>query len=463
MLGSFRDPSGFVFRDDQGDLYRQVNRSYEAEYKCLHESGLYDDLVNDGLLVRHEEVSLGKKQTDEAFAVIRPDAIPFVSYPYEWCFSQLKDAALLTLEIEGRALTRAMSLKDASAYNIMFKGTQPIFIDTLSFERYAEGKPWIAYRQFCRHFLAPLSLMALVDLRLGGLLREHLDGIPLDLASRMLPKRSWLRPGVAIHLHIHGKAETRQAAKGPDRRSGTDASRAETKTATVSAAGLRGILDSLRSVIRKLSIAPKRTGWSEYYTDNTYSEAASTHKAETVRRYLDQVRPTTVWDLGANTGRYSEIALEHTGYVVAMEQDPWCVEAACRKWKDERRAILPMAIDLANPSPALGWAHGERQSLVERGPADAVLALALIHHLCISNNVPLLDAAAFFASISRHLIIEFVPKEDDMVQFLLQSREDVFANYTKEGFESAFTQHFDILDRAPAPDSKRALYLMKVK
>ena len=463
MLGSFRDPSGFVFRDDQGDLYRQVNRVYEADYRCLYESGLYEDLVSDGLLVRHEETGLDKKRTDEAFAVIRPEPIPFVSYPYEWCFSQLKDAALLTLEIQSRALDRGMSLKDASVYNVMFRGTQPIFIDTLSFESYREGKPWVAYRQFCRHFLAPLSLMALVDLRLGSLLREHLDGIPLDLASRMLPRRSWLRPGIALHLHMHAKAESRRAAKGRNHRSGMDASRTETKEATVSAAGLRGILDSLRSAIRKLSIAPKRTEWSEYYRDNTYSEAASTHKAETVRRYLDRVRPATVWDLGANTGRYSEIALEHAGCVVAIEQDPWCVEAACRKWKDEGRAILPMRIDLANPSPALGWAHGERQSLVERGPADAVLALALIHHLCISNNVPLSDAAAFFASISRHLVIEFVPKEDDMVQFLLQSREDIFANYTKEGFESAFTQHFEILDRAPAPDSKRALYLMKAK
>ena len=162
MLGSFRDPSGFVFRDDQGDLYRQVNRVYEADYRCLYESGLYEDLVSDGLLVRHEETGLDKKRTDEAFAVIRPEPIPFVSYPYEWCFSQLKDAALLTLEIQSRALDRGMSLKDASVYNVMFRGTQPIFIDTLSFESYREGKPWVAYRQFCRHFLAPLSLMALV-------------------------------------------------------------------------------------------------------------------------------------------------------------------------------------------------------------------------------------------------------------------------------------------------------------
>ena len=163
-------------------------------------------------------------------------------------------------------------------------------------------------------------------------------------------------------------------------------------------------------------------------------------------------------------GRVSElIALEYADCVVAMEQDPWCVEAAFRKWKDEGRAILPITIDLANPSPALGWAHGERQSLVERGPADAVLALALIHHLCITNNVPLPGAASYLAAMARHLIIEFVPKEDDMVQFLLQSREDIFADYTKEGFEVVFTKHFEILDCSPAPDSKRELYLMKAK
>ena len=456
MLGSFRDPSGFVFLDEEGVLHRQVNKSYESQFVSLHESGLYEALTADGSLVRHVDVGLEKKRTGDALTVIRPEPIALVSYPYEWCFSQLKDAALLTLEIQSCALDHGMSLKDASAYNVMFSGTKPTFVDTLSFESYSEGKPWVAYRQFCRHFLAPLSLMALVDIRLSGMLREHLDGIPLDLASSMLPRRSWLRAGLAIHLHTHAKAEQRHDAKGLH----ASTSSREVK---VSASGLRGILDSLASTVRSLHVRPKRSEWSDYYKDNTYSDDSATHKAEVVGEFIRSVQPESLWDLGANTGRFSEIALEHAKTVVAMEQDPWCVEAAYRKWKEEERAILPMKIDLANPSPALGWAHGERQSLVERGPADAVLALALIHHLCISNNVPLPDAASFFASIARHLIIEFVPKEDEMVQFLLRSREDIFMSYTKEGFEAAFTTHFEIVENVTAPDSERVLYLMKAK
>jgi len=298
--------------------------------------------------------------------------------------------------------------------------------------------------------------MALVDIRLSEMLREHLDGIPLDLASSMLPRRSWLRAGLAIHLHTHAKAEQRHDAKGFH----ASASSREVK---VSALGLRGILDSLASTVRSLHVRPKRSEWSDYYKDNTYSDDSAMHKAEVVGEFIRSVQPKSLWDLGANTGRFSEIALEHAKTVVAMEQDPWCVEAAYRKWKEEERAILPMKIDLANPSPALGWAHRERQSVVERGPADAVLALALIHHLCISSNVPLPDAASFFASIARHLIIEFVPKEDEMVQFLLRSREDIFMSYTKEGFEAAFTTYFEIVENVTAPDSERVLYLMKAK
>lgn len=457
MLGSFRDPSGFVFTDEAGVLHRQINRVYEADLKRLHESGLYENLTGDSHLIRHEEVDLGKKQTDDAVAIIRPETLPFVSYPYEWCFSQLQDAALLTLEIQTRALDHGMSLKDASAFNVMFRGTRPVFIDTLSFESYPKGRPWIAYRQFCRHFLAPLSLMAYRDVRLIDLLRRNLDGVPLDLASRLLPRRTWLRPGLAIHLHLHAKAEQRSLAKGRES-SGPDA-----REAAVSQHGLRGILASLTTVIRKLTLRPERSTWSDYYADNTYSDESARRKADSVRDYLKDIAPASVWDLGANTGRYSEVALEYADCVVAMEQDPWCVEAAYRKWTKEDRGVLPLVMDLANPSPALGWAHTERQSLIERGPADAVLALALIHHLCIANNVPLRAAADFFASIARHLIIEFVPKEDEMVQFLLASREDIFPDYTEAGFEAAFGSVFDIVDRSAGEDSKRTMYLMKRK
>jgi hypothetical protein len=203
---SFRDPSGFVFLRD-GVIYRQVNRVYQNNYDHFIRSGLWDKLVEDGLLIAHSEVELEQSATGTAYKVIEPALIPFISYPYEWCFSQLKDAGLLTLEIQLKALEFGMSLKDCSAYNIQFNQGKPIFIDTLSFEMYREGQPWVAYRQFCQHFLAPLVLMSQTDIRLQQLLRIYIDGVPLDLASSLLPARSWLNFAWLSHIHMHAKSQ----------------------------------------------------------------------------------------------------------------------------------------------------------------------------------------------------------------------------------------------------------------
>ncbi len=337
---------------------------------------------------------------------------------------------------------------------MQFRGTTPVFIDTLSFETHEQGRPWIAYAQFCRHFLAPLALMSHVDPGLQSLLRAHLDGIPLDMASAMLPWSSKLRLGLLIHLHLHGRAEKRAVLRGPDG-AGPPPER------KLSARGLRGILSSLRSTAMKLSRPRGGSTWRDYYATNTYSEADADTKRDFVDACLRKIAPGTVWDLGANLGVYSEIARRHAPTVVAMEQDPGCVDAAYRKWAEEDAGILPLVVDLANPSPALGWAHRERDSLTGRGPADAVLALALIHHLRIGNNVPLRDLAAFFASICRHLVIEFVPKDDERVRYLLRAREDVFPDYTRESFEAAFCTRFRIHDSRECTSSGRTLYLME--
>lgn len=199
MPGSFRDPSGFIFFEN-GSLYRQVNIVYRENYDQLINSGLYETLVRLGLMVSHEEVDLHYARTNSAYRILKPALIPFISYPYEWCFSQLKDAALTTLEIQKKALDFGMSLKDASAYNIQFLDGKPVFIDTLSFEKYEEGQPWVAYRQFCQHFLAPLALMCFSDVRLNQLLRIYPDGIPLDLASCLLPLRTFLKFSLLSHI-----------------------------------------------------------------------------------------------------------------------------------------------------------------------------------------------------------------------------------------------------------------------
>lgn len=450
LAGSFRDPSGFVYRRD-GVLYRQVNGSYAEQFDLLGSSGLYDDLASNGLLIEHEEVALDLRHSDEAVRVIKPRPIPFVSYPYEWAFGQLKDAALLTLRIQRESLVRGMSLKDASAYNVQFDGCHPVFIDTLSFEPYVEGRPWAGYRQFCQHFLAPLALMSLVDIRLAQLLTTNLDGIPLDLASRLLPWKSRLRFPLLTHVHLHAKSQARYADRP-----------VKGSSLSVSRLSLIGLLDSLRKAIESLDWTPSGTEWGDYYLNTNYESASFERKTEVVAGFLDRVRPSTVWDLGANTGVFSRLASARGATTIAFDIDPAAVEKNYRAGRrDDERKLLPLRLDATNPSPGIGWEHLERSSLSDRGPADLVLALALVHHLAIGNNAPLDRIARMLARLGWWLVIEFVPKEDSQVRRLLSSREDIFDGYDAGGFEDAFSRYFHIEARAEIEGTQRTLYLMK--
>ena len=448
---SFRDPSGFVFIAD-GVLYRQVNPGYQANYDQLMQGGLYDDLRRRQLLIAHEEVDQPGLDGD-ACKLLQPERVPFISYPYEWCFSQLKDAALATLRIQKRALAHGMTLKDASAYNIQFLRGQPTLIDTLSFELYQAGDAWQAYRQFCQHFLAPLALMSYGDVRLSQLLRAHIDGIPLDLAAALLPKRAWLRLGLAMHILLHARAQKRHAggAAGPSKRG-----------KRLSQRDLLNIADSLRSIVEGLRWDHGGTFWAGYYAGDSYQAAGMAHKRQLVAEFIQRAAPGQVWDLGANTGLFSRIASQQGLLTVSMDNDPGVVEANYLQAKaDGEEALHPLLIDLTNPSPSLGWANQERDSLAARGPADCLLALALLHHLAISNNVPFARIAAFFASLAPWLIIEFVPKSDPKVQALLSARPDIFADYHQSAFEREFGQVYEVAGKAGIEQSERALYLMR--
>jgi hypothetical protein len=452
VKGSFRDPSGFILVQG-GELFRRVNRVYQEHYDLLMSSGLYDALVESALLVRHNEVSLGLPRSADLYKVIKPEVIPFVSYPYEWCFSQLKDAALITLQVQKKALEFGMTLKDASAYNIQFLKGRPIFIDTLSFEKYQEGEPWVAYRQFCQHFLAPLALMGYRHIGLGQLSRIYIDGVPLDLASTVLPMRTRLKPWMQIHIHLHAKFQKNFAGK------------AKFKTRSKGGFGLwahLGLIDSLESVVRNLRWRPAGTEWTEYYEGDSYTPEALNHKVELVTRFLQEVKPRTVWDMGANTGLYSRIASDMGINTISFDKDPAAVDknylTVVRRGETE---ILPLLLDLTNPSPRLGWANGERMDLIERGPTDMLFATALIHHLVISENVPLGMVAEFFGKLCRWAVIEFVPKSDKKVVGLLATRRDIFPDHTQEGFEREFSGFFDIKSVNRIKDSERTLYLMR--
>jgi len=419
-------------------------------------SGLYENLVRNGLLVEHKEIEArefsGLSSDDQRHKIIQPEYLSFISYPYEWCFSELKDAALTTLQIQKTALEYGMSLKDASAYNIQFKNGKPLLIDTLSFEKYEGGKPWVAYKQFCQHFFSPLALMKYRDLRMNQLLKSFIDGIPLDLASKLLPKRTHFKFSLLTHIHLHSKSQEKYSDKAVEIKS------------KISKFQMLALIDNLESFIRNLGLDKTKTEWGDYYNDTNYSEEALLDKEKIISNFIDKTVPKKVWDMGANTGIFSRIAAKKGIHTISFDIDPMAVEKnyLAMKRADEKN-ILPLILDATNPSPAIGWENEERDSLMERGPVDLVMALALIHHLAISNNTPLIKIANFFAKISHNLIIEFVPKADSNTQRLLKTREDIFPNYDEKHFEEDFSNFFDIIEKQQIEGSTRTLYLMKKK
>ncbi len=447
---SFRDPSGFMYHRG-GVLLRQVNESYRPDFDLLKSSGLLEKLWEKQLLVSHQEADLCLAQAPGAVAVLQPELLPFISHPWEWPFSLLKQAALLTLNLQSLALDHGMSLKDASAFNVQLHKGKAIFIDTLSFEKHVATDPWIAYAQFCRHFLAPLALMAYTDVRLQALLSENLDGIPLDLAAKLLPGKTKLNSGLLMHLHLHAKAE----------KSGGSGQGGEAKKAVFSDAAMRGLIGSLEKTIQGLEWQPQGTEWADYYNDTNYTAKAAESKHQILKGWISSLaKPgATCWDLGANDGRYSRIAAEAGFFTLAADIDPAAVEQAFRFiTKNQVTNLHPLLADLRNPSPGRGWMNKERASLAERGPADLALALALIHHLAIGSNVPLPDVWAALTGLGRQVIVEWVPKDDSQVQRMMHARRDIFDRYTEADFESALPKGWKIKAKERIPESGRILY-----
>jgi ribosomal protein L11 methylase PrmA len=449
---SFRDPAGFVYSEG-GDLRRQVNQVYREHYDHLMESGLYQELIDERLLVKHEEIAAEPPGPTPAYKVVRPEKIELISYPYEWSFSQLKDAAIAVLEVQRRALARGMTLKDCTAFNVQFHHGRPILIDTLSFEIYRQGDPWFGYRQFCEHFLAPLALESMTDHRLGQLGRCYLDGIPLDLAARLLPWRSRLRFGLAVHLHLHSAFQSSHAGR-------PGASTSTSRRLSVRA--LLGLVDSLRSTVGGLRWKAPGKGWASYYNDNSYHAEEFERKARLVAEFLKRTGCRTVWDLGANTGYFSHVAAELGLSTIAFDLDPACVERTYLEVKRRREEkLLPLIQDFFNPSPPSGWLNQERSSIFDRGAPDLALALALVHHLAFTGNQPLENLAAFFDRLAPWLVIEFVPETDPQSQRLLANRRGIHHRYDRDHFEECFRKHFALIISEPVSQSGRVLYLMR--
>jgi SAM-dependent methyltransferase len=422
------------------------------------ESGLPARLEAGGRLIPHEAAGIElAADPPRAHAVIRPAEVAFVSYPTEWSFGMLRDAALLTLDVQAEAMAAGFTLRDASAYNVLFDGPRPVLIDHLSLEPATPGSPWSAYRQFCEHFLAPLALMARLDVRLGSLLRLHLDGIPLDLAARLLPWRSRFSPGLGAHIHLHARGQRRHAGGG-------DAVAREAGQARVGRLGGEALIDSLRRTVAGLDWTPAGTEWADYETGAAAEDparAAATAKDDIVRSMLVDAGGAVVWDLGANAGRHSAIASELGRRVVAWDADPASVERHYRSLRaaGSSGSVLPLLADLADPTPSVGWALRERRSMLDRADADVVLALALIHHLAIGRNVPLPRLLDWLAGLGRRLVVEFVDPSDPMAARLLANKPaGLFGGYHRDAFERLLAERFTVVRRVELPSGSRTLY-----
>lgn len=447
---SYRDPSGYVF-EQNGHVYRMVRRRYQTHYDRLMESGLYEKLTGAGLLIPHTDVTTSFTTGNDDYKVLQPQTISFWTYPYEWSFEQLRQAALLTLKLNLAALEHGMILKDASAYNIQFHQGKAILTDTLSFERYEEGRPWQAFRQFCQHFLYPLLLHSrLADFN-PAMLMLYSDGIPANTTASMLPRSGKLSPNLWLYLYLPAKLAAQQ--KKSDRQ------------LSVSKTRIVQNLQHLGSFIRSLKHKTARSEWNHYYTETILSEAYLQHKEALVTDILQTIRPCQTIDIGCNTGAFSKIAAQYSRQVIALDTDPLCIDLLLQEVQQKNRNNITLLTgDISHPAPATGWNNAEQKSLLQRLSGDCVLALALVHHIALSRNVPLDYILALFAKLTtRYLLIEFVPKTDPRAQILLQSREDIFDQYTPEGFEAALGKYFTVLRREPLKDSERVLYLLQVK
>ena len=414
-------------------------------------SGLYDILVEKGWLVAHEEAKEIPLPQGAKY-IIKPELLPFISYPCEWSFGQLQEAALLTLDILSLSLDHGMTLKDATAYNVTWHRGKPIFLDTLSFTKYSDGAPWQGYRQFCSHFLAPLALMGHAHLHLQRLLATCLDGIPLDLASALLPWRTRFSIGLGIHIHAHARSQKKHAAVR------------KKVSVKVPLKTLRNLIESLRNCVTALTPPTTRTEWGDYYNDINYTPKQLSEKRDVIAGWLGHLGAQTILDLGANDGTFSRVAAQAAPLVISADVDPAAVQSNYAQCKtDGQTRIIPLLLDITAPTPSIGWLCRERGSVFERLRVDVGMALALVHHLAVSNNTPLYMVMEAFTHIAPRWIIEFVDKSDSQVQRLLANRDDIFRDYTEEGFEGAVAHFFSIRSKHVISGMHRTLYLVEAR
>ena len=442
--GSFRDFDSRVLLS--GDrILRALSPAGLEDFEALERSDLFAEGQSSGAIVNTGraagvELPPGAEPGAGVAAVLEHERIPFVSWPYEWSFSMLKDAALSQLELMKRALAEQLILKDGTPYNTQFRGTKPVFIDVGSFEQLREGEPWFGYRQFCMQFLYPLMLQAFHGIPYQPLLRGRLDGIQPEEMRRSLRLRDWFRRGVLTHVVLHARLERRRGGES------TSDARAELKKAGFGSKFIAANVEQLSRLIGRLDWNPGGSEWSGYSEDNTYDEGQLAAKEAFVAEAAETASPSLVWDMGCNDGRFSLIAARHADYVVAMDADQLTVDRLYRRLREEGSdKVLPLTLDLVDSSPNMGWRGAERRALDQRGRPDLVLALALVHHMTIGANVPVDDFADWLAGLGDRVVVEFPHRDDPMVERLLaRKRSGAHPDYELDRFAAALERPMEI-------------------
>jgi SAM-dependent methyltransferase len=458
--GSFRDRRNRIFYHD-GAVLRGLDPHSLREWMVLSSTEFFSRFQNEGKIVKTErfEKASASSSADigEWAEVLKHERVPFVSYPYEWCFSMLRDAALLQLELLLAALREDMILKDASAFNFQWVGAHPLFIDIPSFEQFTEGDPWVGYRQFCQMFLYPLFLQAYKNVSFQQWLRGSIDGIEPDQCNNLMSVRDLLRPGVFTHVYLQAKMQARYGSSPHNVKKSL-------RTAGFSKNMIEANVKRLHTLVSRLTWQRSSSEWSDYEKKHSYSDHDSENKKAFLRDIVSSQNWNLVWDLGCNTGAYSLIAAKGAGYVVAMDADSLAVERFYRKLKAENNtSILPLVMNIADPSPNLGWNSMERKALAVRGKPDLTLCLALIHHLSISAHIPVQDVIDWLASLNTSLVIEFITKDDPMVKTLLRNKEDIYQDYNIDFFEQHLSRSFHVLRREILASGTRFLYFARAK
>ncbi len=433
-----------------GHVFRGLTAEGARDWRAVADTGLLRDLAESGKLVHSDAVDAALDSPWSA--VLRHERVPFVAYPFEWCYGMLQDAAVLQLEVVLEALRRDVTAKDGHAFNVQWWGTRSVYIDVSSFTLELGG-PWPGYRQFCETYLFPLLLQAHRGVDFQPLLRGRLEGIRLQDMRRLVSRRDVLRKGVLSHVLLHGLLDGR--AGGPSQAT-TVGLRDAGFGRDVAAAAVARLL----RLVKSLSWRPEPSPWSQYATSNPYGAPDREAKAAFVERAVAVRRTRTVWDLGCNDGTYSRVAARKADYVVAVDADHSTIERLYRALRSERHErILPLVMDLTDPTPALGWRNTERRAFTDRTPPDLVLCLALVHHLVIGSNVPVGEVVGWLRSFGCPVVVEFASRHDPMVRRMLAGKPIEHRDYSSEEFEARLSEAFTIARRQEVTAGTRTLYL----